>query len=249
MKTRVMGYKTIIIEDEKHAQENLIRLLKQYSEFEVVGIAESGSAAEALVEELKPDLAICDVMLRNGTSFDWLASRKRIEFALIFTTSYEEYAVRAFRLAAVDYLVKPIDPISMEEALNRFKSRKDNSADRLKQLLHNLALPKEKSKIALPSFTGYTFVEVNEIVRCESDNTYTTFFLKDKRKIIVSRTLKDCEDMLDGYRFYRIHNSHLINLDYLSEYIKGEGGQVKLLDGAVLDVSRRRKEGFLRKLK
>ncbi|REG78235.1 LytTR family two component transcriptional regulator [Algoriphagus antarcticus] len=244
-----MGYKTVIIEDEKHAQENLLRLLNQHPEFELAGIAESGIAAEELVELANPDLAICDVMLKNGTSFDWLSSRKKIEFALIFTTSYEEYAVRAFRLAAVDYLVKPIDPIAFEDALNRFKSKKYNGGEHIRNLLNNLTLLQEKPKIALPSFTGYTFVDVNEIIRCESDNTYTTFYLKDKRKIIVSRTLKDCEDMLDGYRFYRIHNSHLINLDYLNEYIKGEGGQVKLLDGAVLDVSRRRKEGFLKKLR
>lgn len=244
-----MGYKTVIIEDEKHAQENLIRLLNHHPEFEIVGIVESGSAAEELVNGIHPDLAICDVMLRDGTSFDWLASRASIDFALIFTTSFEEYAVRAFRLAAVDYLVKPVDPKVFEAALQRFKSRKELAGEHIKQLLNNLKMPKEKAKVALPSFTGYSFVDVNEIVRCESDNTYTTFFLKDKRKIIVSRTLKDCEDMLDGYNFYRIHNSHLINLDYLTEYIKGEGGQVKLLDGSVLDVSRRRKEGFLRKLK
>ncbi len=244
-----MGYKTVIIEDEQHAQESLVRLFKQHPDFELVGVAESGAAAEELVNETKPDLAICDVMLKDGTSLDWLVSRSGIDFSLIFTTSYEEYAVKAFRLAAVDYLVKPLDPKALDAALERFKSRAKPATEHIRQLLHNLALPKDKSKIALPSFTGYSFVDVNDIVRCESDNTYTTFFLKDKRKIIVSRTLKDCEDLLDGYRFYRIHNSHLINLDYLTEYIKGEGGQVKLLDGVVLDVSRRRKEGFLRNLK
>jgi two-component system LytT family response regulator len=240
-----MTYKTIIIEDEKHAQENLIRLLGFHPEFELVGIADSTVAAEELLKDTRPDLAICDVMLSDGTSFDWLASKSKIDFGLIFSTSYEEYAVRAFKLAAVDYLVKPVDPLAFGEALDRFKSRNGDGVEHINQLLNNLSRNPKKAKVALPSFTGYTFVDVNDIVRCESDNTYTTFFLKDKRKIIVSRTLKDCEDMLEGYRFYRIHNSHLINLDYLTEYIKGEGGQVKLTDGAVLDVSRRRKEGFL----
>ncbi|GAB3219609.1 response regulator transcription factor [Algoriphagus aestuariicola] len=240
-----MAYKTIVIEDEKHAQENLISLLKQYPEFELVGLADSVDSAEKLVEQTSPDLAICDVMLKDGTSFDWLGRRSKIDFALIFSTSFEEYAVRAFRMAAVDYLVKPIDPMAFAEALERFKSKKGTGVEHIQQLLSNLSRNSERPKVALPSFTGYTFVHVADIVRCESDNTYTTFFLKDKRQIIVSRTLKDCEDMLEGYRFYRIHNSHLINLDYLAEYIKGEGGQVKLIDGTVLDVSRRRKEGFL----
>ncbi|OOG73814.1 LytTR family DNA-binding domain-containing protein [Algoriphagus sp. A40] len=241
-----MGYKTVLIEDEKHAQENLIRLLNEYPEFELVGIAASAEEAELLIDSVKPDLALCDVMLQSGTSFEWLASRTRIDFELIFTTSYEEYAVRAFRMAAVDYLVKPIDPTEFGAALERFKSKKSTGLVHLQNLLENLNKPPEKAKVALPSFTGYIFVDVHDIVRCESDNTYTTFFLKDKRQVIVSRTLKDCEEMLEGYRFYRIHNSHFINLDYLSEYIKGEGGQVKLTDGSFLDVSRRRKEGFLR---
>lgn len=244
-----MAYRTIIIEDEKHAQENLIRLLGNYPEFQLMGLAETIVSAEKLVEQARPDLAICDVMLRDGTSFEWLASMPSLDFELIFSTSYEEYAVRAFRMAAVDYLVKPIDPIAFSEALERFKSRKGLGIDHVRQMLNNMSRSTERQKIALPSFTGYTFVDVNDIVRCESDNTYTTFFLKDKRQIIVSRTLKDCEDMLDGQRFYRIHNSHLINLDFLTEYIKGEGGQVKLRDGVVLDVSRRRKEGFLRALR
>lgn len=241
-----MRYKTILLEDEPHAQENLKMLLDKFPEFELLGIAESGKEADVIVEKFLPDLVICDVMLKKETSFDWLITKKEIPFELIFTTSYEEFAVRAFRLAAVDYLVKPIVELEFENALNRFKNKNQKSGDHFRQLLENLSLPKERSKVALPSFTGYSFVDVTDIIRCESDNTYTTFFLKDKRKIIVSKTLKDCEEMLEGYGFYRIHNSHLINLTFLSEYIKGEGGQVKLIDGAVLDVSRRRKEGFLR---
>lgn len=244
-----MNYKTILLEDEPHAQENMKKLLVQYPEFELVGIAASGKEADFLVEKHQPELAICDVMLKNETSFDWLVSLEEIPFEIIFTTSFEEFAVKAFRLAAVDYLVKPIDIQEFERALMKFKNKSQKGGEHFRQLIENLSLPKEKSKIALPSFTGYTFVNIMDIIRCESDNTYTTFFLKDKRKVIVSRTLKDCEEMLEGYGFYRIHNSHLINLEFLAEYIKGEGGQVKLTDGAVLDVSRRRKDGFLRAMK
>jgi two-component system LytT family response regulator len=107
----------------------------------------------------------------------------------------------------------------------------------------------EHTRIALPTLTGYLFVKVNDIVRCESNNTYTTFFITDKRKIIVSKTLKECEQMMSDYKFHRVHNSHLINLDYIVEYIKGEGGIVKMIDGSQIDVSRRRKEDFMRVLK
>ena len=126
----------------------------------------------------------------------------------------------------------------------------DSKIKHLQVLLENVNVTKARhTKIALPTFTGYLFVPINDIVRCESDNTYTTFYMANKSKIVVSRTLKECEQMLTEYRFHRVHNSHLVNLDFVTEYIKGEGGQVKMNDGTHVDVSRRRKEEFLSKLK
>jgi two-component system LytT family response regulator len=242
-------FKVLILEDEPHAQENLKRLIAQEGDLEVVGIASTVEDADSLSKSLIPDLVFCDVMLPPQTSFDWLNKLESIPFELIFTTSFEEFAVKAFRLSAIDYLIKPISNSDFEEAVERFREKKGNSREQVNQLLRNLNLPAEHAKIALPTMTGYLFVEIRNIIRCESDNTYTTFFTTDKKKILVSRTLKDVEQMLEEHRFFRVHNSHLINLDFVSEYFKGEGGQVKMADGSFVDVSRRRKEEFLNLLR
>ena len=244
-----MNTRAIIVEDNIHAQEDLISYLSLHKDIEVIGVASHLDEAEELCNNLKPDLVFCDVMVPPSTSFDWLLLRKEVPFDLIFTTSFEEFAVKAFRLAAVDYLIKPIDPDEFNSAIVKYKNKNRSEESRITQLLANLTGPKAKSKVALPTFTGYIFVDIADIIRCESDNTYTTFFLKDKQKILVSRTLKDVESMLAEYSFCRVHNSHLINLACVTEYYKGEGGQVKLNDGTVVDVARRRKEEFLSQLK
>lgn len=248
-----MSYHVLIIEDEVHQQERLSVLLKNaHPEFDVIGIASSINEGKELLHQNAPDLVFLDVMLPPYTSFDLLNQLSSISFDMIFTTSFEEYAVRAFRLAAVDYLLKPVDEKELTLALQKFiekKSLKESSVH-IKNLLANLRVPQpSQTKIALPTLTGFIFVAIKDIVRCASDNTYTTFYTLDRRKIIVSKTLKECEQMLNEYHFFRVHNSHLINLDYITEYIKGEGGIIKMTDGSHIDVSRRRKDEFLRQLK
>lgn len=246
-----MSYRVVIVEDEKHAQETLTALLHGQPEFELAGVASSIDEARTLVPALKPDLVFCDVMLPPHTSFEWLKTYNHLPFEIIFTTSFEEYAIKAFRLAAVDYLLKPLSIEEFLIALEKFKARKRSgeTTDHIRQLFANLNAPVAQARIALPTLTGFLFVPIKDIVRCESDNTYTTFFTLDKRTIIVSKTLKECERMLTDFNFYRVHNSHLINLDYITEYVKGEGGLVKMTDGSHVDVSRRRKEEFLKHLK
>jgi two-component system, LytTR family, response regulator len=246
-----MSYTVLIVEDEKHAQQTLSTLLQEQPEFTVVGIASTIDEANTLVTSLKPNLVICDVMLPPHTSFEWLQTFDQLPFEIIFTTSFGEHAVKAFRLAAIDYLLKPVSREEFIDALEKFKARKQKSAsaERIQHLFANLNAPPAQARIALPTLTGFLFVPIKDIVRCESDNTYTTFFTLDKRSIIVSKTLKECERMLTDFNFYRVHNSHLINLDYITEYIKGEGGLVKMIDGSHVDVSRRRKEEFLKQLK
>ena len=248
-----MIYNVVIIEDEMHQQEMLMHLLTEnFPELKVVGIASSIPESLQLLASSRPDLVFMDVLLPPDTSFDLLNSLEHIPFEIIFTTSFEEYAVKAFRLSAVDYLVKPIVKEELILAIEKFKQKKSGkeTSIHIQALLENIQSTKaEHTKIALPTLTGFIFVKVKDIIRCQSDNTYTTFFTTDKRKIIVSRTLKDCEQMLSDYRFYRVHNSHLINLEYIAEYTKGEGGIVKMTDGSQIDVSRRRKEEFLSVLK
>lgn len=241
----------MILEDEAHARETLVRLLAAHPEFTVVGHATTIEEGQKQLEALKPDLLFSDVMLPPHTSFDLLHTLPTIPFEIIFTTSFEEFAIKAFRLAAVDYLLKPVDPDDLAAALDKFRKKRTagDSLTHLQQLLTNLHQPPAQARVALPTLTGFLFVAVKDIVRCESDNTYTTFHMNDKRSIIVSKILKECEMMLADYRFFRIHNSHLVNLDYIAEYIKGEGGIVKMTDGTQVDVSRRRKDEFLRVLK
>lgn len=244
-----MSYQVILVEDEKHQQEAMMEMLATFPDFQVVGIASSVEEGKSLLASAKPDLALLDVMISSGTSFDLLQTLDDIPFEIIFTTSYDHFAVQAFRLSAVDYLLKPIDKNELGRALEKFRARKlaNDTAGHIRNLLTNLQLPSAdtRTKIALPTLTGFLYVAVKDIIRCESDNTYTTFHIVDKNKVLVSKTLKEVEVMLGDYRFFRIHNSHLINLDFVAEYQKGEGGLVLMADGSHIDVSRRRKDEFL----
>lgn len=248
-----MVHRVVIIEDELHQQERLSGLLKNsFPEFHIEGIAPSIEEGKAMLEKHAPDLVFMDVMLPPHTSFDLLSSLSTIPFEIIFTTSFQEYAVRAFRLSAIDYLLKPVAEDELAAALEKFKQKKStqDSTIQIKNLLANLQAPQaNQSKVALPTLTGFIFVAIKDIVRCESDNTYTTFYTADRRKIIASKTLKECEQMLADHHFFRVHNSHFINMDYIVEYTKGDGGIVKMADGSNIDVSRRRKDEFLRNLK
>lgn len=247
-----MKYEVLIVEDEEHQQLRLTELLQEHPEFRVAGIASSIDEARKTLQRFTPELVFMDVLLPPHTSFDLLSSLSSIPFSIIFTTSFEEYAVKAFRLSAVDYLLKPVSRDDLVAALGKFKEKKRaaDTSTHIRLLLDNLESRREiPTKVALPTLTGFIFVPVKEIVRCESDNTYTTFFLTDKRKIVVSKTLKDCEQLLSGYRFVRVHNSHVINIEYVSEYVRGEGGIAKMADGSQVDVSRRRKDEFLRQLR
>lgn len=241
-------FTAIIVEDEPHAQAQLKQLLEKHTDILIAGQAYNLADAGNLVEKVKPDLVFSDVDLPPGNAFDWLATYPKLPFSVIFTTSYDTYAIQAFRLAAVDYLLKPLLQGDLDKALERFRSQEQRNVgfNQVRQLLENLNQSQQKQKIALPTFSGYVFVPIDEIIRCESDNTYTTFYTLHQKPMIVSRTLKECEQLLASQRFFRIHNSHLINLAYVREYIKGEGGQVKMEDGSYVDVSRRRKDEFLR---
>ncbi|MCH6232475.1 LytR/AlgR family response regulator transcription factor [Cognataquiflexum rubidum] len=242
-------FNVLIVEDELSDQTTMVQLLAPYQNLKLCGLASNIEQAALISNKMEIDLVFSDVMLPPFTSFDWLSKLSEIPFEIIFTTSFEEFAVKAFKLAAIDYLLKPIDPTDLEKAINRFLSKKESKNEKVDLLLKNLSVQKEQVKIALPTLHGYIFIKISDIIRCESDNTYTTFFTIDKRKILVSKTLKDVEEMLEDYRFFRVHNSHLINTDYLLEYYKGEGGQVKLSDGSVVDVSRRKKDEFMRYIK
>lgn len=243
----------IIIDDELHCIKRLSNLLKEYCHsnvhlfdtFETVNDGLSGIAKH------KPDLVFLDVQLQDNTGFELLKQVNNISFDIIFTTAFEGYAVEAFRFSAVDYLLKPVaaeDLISAVEKVQEKKSKEELSK-KFEVLLHNLRNIQNLSKrISIPTANGLSFVEISDIVRCEAETNYTIIHLHDKQKFTVAKTLKEFENMLTDYNFYRVHNSHLINLKYIKSYNKGKGGSVVMSDQSEIEVSTRRKEDFLKKL-
>lgn len=243
----------IIVDDEPAQQEILSNILqKNFRNYELKAICSDVNSGIEKINLLKPELVFLDVVMPPKTGFDLLNYYKPIPFEVIFTTSYEQYAINAFKVSAVDYLLKPFGVDQLREALQKFEQRvnEKNSLLHIETLLHNInSNTSSNSRIALPTLTGYVFEEIQNIIRCEADNVYSTFHLADKRQITISKTLKDCEDLLQQYNFIRIHQSHLINMRFVKEYTKGDGGFVKMTDGSVIDVSRRKKEEFLAALK
>ena len=245
--------RALIIDDEEHCIEGLQNLLAQDHKniVEVAGSAKTVRDGIGAITLLRPDLVFLDVQIGDKTGFDLLRALPEIDFEIIFTTAYEKFALQAIRFSALDYLLKPVDPDDLDTALIKLSNEKarKNTADKIDLLLQNT----QKSdgllkKIIVPTMSGFEFIEIANIIRCESDNNYTTIYIKGDQKILVSKTLKDFEELLSGYSFFRIHNSHLINLSYIKTYNKGKGGSVILTDGTEVEVSSRRKEDFIARL-
>ncbi len=237
--------RAVIIDDEKRARTYLKGILQdQFKEVEIIGEADGVAAGKKLVESINPDLIFLDVQMQDGTGFDLLAKIDRSKFHVIFVSAYDRFAITAFKFSAVDYLLKPVETADLSLAIDKIKQSKstDEVQQKLDLLLNNI---NKIDKIALPSLNGIEFIKLENIIRCESDNNYTNFYLTSGEKIIVSKTLKEYEDMLDNKGFFRTHKSHIINLAYLKKYIKGEGGIAVMEDGSEVTVSRRRKEEFM----
>lgn len=247
-----MTYNCLIVDDEKPQQEILSgMLLSKFPNYNLQCICSSVDEGIKKIKLLKPQLVFLDVQMPPKTGFDLLKEIGPVNFEVIFTTSFEHFAIKAFKASAVDYLLKPFTEEELAIALKKFeeKTAVQNSLVHVQTLLQNInSNTSDKARIALPSLTGFVFAQVNDIVRVESDNNYTNFHFKDNTRLLVSKTMKDCEEILQEYSFYRVHTSHLINMRYIKEYIKGDGGQVKMIDGSVVDVSRRKKDEFMQQL-
>lgn len=244
--------KIIIIDDEDRARKSIADLLRLSDENATV-IAEAQDVRSGIdaIKKHKPDLVLLDINMPDGTGFDLLKSFEQIDFKIIFITAYEEYAIQAFEFSAIDYLLKPIDPAKLEEALAkaRLAVEQENINLKLNALFLNLSNAGAGSKkLILKTAESIYVVSTRDIVRCESDCGYTQFFMQDGKKILVSRNLKDYEDLLNGFGFYRIHQSHLINIQFIDHYSKVEGGAVVMKDRSSLPVSRRKKDSFLKLL-
>lgn len=242
--------RAIIIDDEQHCIDRLSGLLKEHCNRNVHLMDTFQSVTDGLtgIRELQPELVFLDVQIKNKTGFDLLKQLSKIDFEVIFTTAFEKYAVQAFKFSAIDYLLKPVDADDLKQAVSKLKEKisKEETAKKIDALLNNV---KSTSKrISIPTVSGLVFLQVNDIIRCESDVNYTTLFLKDKQKMMVAKTLKEFEELLTDYNFFRVHNSHLINLAHIKSYNKGKGGFVTMNDNAEVEVSTRRKDDFLKKL-
>lgn len=244
--------RAIIIEDEEDSRDALQSIIKNnFKDVELMAICTNVEEGKDVIEKLHPDLVFSDIELGVHSAFDMLQELKTIDFEIIFTTGYEKYAIQAIKFSALDYILKPYSKEDLTLAINLYhqKQNKKQSASQFDALFHNLKhLQKDSKKIALPSTNGLIIVPVKDIIRCEADVNYTHFYLVNKEKILVSKTLKDYEELLEEYDFIRIHNSHLINLHYVKNYTRGDGGFVTLTDGSQVDVSRKKKDEFLKRL-
>ena len=245
--------KAIIIDDEQHCIDRLQKLMQQHcsSEVQVMGSFSSFEQGLKAIRSLEPSLVFLDVELQDRKAFELLQQLGKINFGIIFTTAHQQYAVQAFKFSALDYLLKPIDPDDLIRAVLKVtdKYSKEEMSSKLDALFHNLkSIQGVTKKISVPTINGFSLIDVSDIIRCQSDVNYTTIFLKDKQKIIVARTLKEFEELLSNYNFYRVHNSHLVNLHYIKNYNKGKGGFISMTDNSTVEVSTRRKDEFLKRL-
>jgi len=241
----------IVVDDESKSRESLKILIEDFCEgVTVKALCQDVTEAMQAIAVHKPDVVFLDIQLQRETGFDLLNQLRDVEFEVIFTTAFSEYAIKAFKFSAIDYLLKPIDIQELKLALSKVEKRKGNvMSERLQQLLQNLRSGvSDNYKLALPTADGLVFVKVGEILYCQASSNYTEIMLTDGRKYIVSRTLKEYEDMLAEQNFYRIHHSYLINLNEIKKYVRGDGGYVIMNNDKSLDVSKRKKEGFLSRI-
>jgi len=243
--------KAIIVDDEPYCCEALDTLLNRYCpQVKVAAICYSGREALQEIKEQKPKLLFLDIEMPQMNGFELLQQIPNPDFDLVFTTSYDQYAIKAIRFSALDYLLKPIDRDELQAAVNKVSERIHKPLTKqLEILLQKIQTPSSNiNKIALPTMEGLQMVTVDSIISCQSDSNYTNILLKNKQRMVVSRTLKDIEEILEGYSFARVHHSYLVNLNEVNTYVKGEGGYLVMSDGSTVDVSRSKKEFLLKKL-
>jgi two-component system, LytTR family, response regulator len=239
----------VIIDDENKGRMALKQKIADYCpEVEIVGEASDGMQGRDTIERLKPNLVFLDIEMPKVNGFEMLNQLKDKKFYLIFTTAYDHYAIKAIKYAAFDYLLKPIDISELKSAIERINTTNlELVSDQIDLLQQNIKNPKAVlNKLAIPTLEGLCFYPISELVYLEASSNYTNLFFIGGKKVVASKTLKDFEELLPEDTFFRPHHSYIINLNFISKYIKGDGGQIELMNGAVVDVSRRKKEEFLK---
>lgn len=241
--------RAVLIDDEKNALEVLQMQLQQFCKnVEVAECCPGGEKGIAAIKKHQPELVFLDIEMPHKNGFDVLKETAAYNYDVIFTTAYDQFAIKAFKHSAVDYLLKPIDILELQEAVEKAAKKKGGAGleQKLKILLQQMdtGAAKANIRIALPVGDGMQFFDMNEISRCESESNYTHIFLANGKKHTVAKTLKDVEEILGGHPFFRIHQSHLVNMNHISKYIKGDSGYITMNDGTSIALSRSRKESF-----
>lgn len=247
----------ILIDDDANLRAGMRQMLFRYApDISIIGEADSVLSGVEAVHRLKPNVLFLDIQLTDGTGFDVLEKlaeiNGKITSQVVFITAHEQYAIKAFRFSALDFLLKPVDPDELQKVIQKIKevmSKSDNYAH-IDLLLENIRRKVDHFKrIALSTSEGIHLFEISDIIRCESEDNYTKFYIKNNKPILISKTLKEYEELLTEHGFERIHQSHLINLAYLKSYIKKEGGYVVMADNSNLPISQRKKERLQELLK
>jgi two-component system, LytTR family, response regulator len=239
----------IIIDDEAKGRLALREKLSAYCpQIKVLAEAANGAEALLLIQHHQPQLVFLDIEMPRMNGFEMLNELPEKNFHIIFTTAYDQYAIKAIKYAAFDYLLKPIDIEELRTAVSKLDNTKTNQTKKQVELLReNMQEPKKQlNKLAIPTLEGLLFYDIGDIVHLEANSNYTNIYLANKTKITASKTLKELEELLPENIFFRTHHSYLINLNYIKRYIKGDGGQIELQNGIYVDVSRRKKEEFLK---
>jgi two-component system, LytTR family, response regulator len=242
----------IIIDDEQKGRIALKQKLQDYCpEIQLAGEAANGEEGLLLIERNNPEIVFLDIEMPRMNGFEMLHQVKNKNFHLIFTTAYDQYAIKAIRYAAFDYLLKPVDIEELRAVIKRIvqQSSRVNIVRKLEVLEENFQPKNSLSKIAIPSLDGLLFFNISDIIHLEAQSNYTAIYFINHPKLIASRTLKEFEDILPPDIFFRTHHSHLINLNYIKRYIKGDGGQIEMQNGNFIDVSRRKKDEFLKAIR
>lgn len=240
----------ILVDDEKHCRDALARMLTlHFPAIRILAHCDSTDAAAKTIAALNPELVFLDIMLPDGTAFDLLQRFDPVPFRIIFTTAHDEYAIRAIRFSALDYLMKPLLLEELRTAVDRairMMPMRESYSSQIR-LLHDRigGIHGGQEKIALPTLDGFQFVELADIVSCEARSNYTECTLANAESLLVCRTLKEFEELLVQHGFFRIHHSHIINLHHLKRYVRGKGGYVIMSNNREFEVSTRRKEDFL----
>ncbi len=235
----------IIVDDEANNRENLRLALASYcEEVNIIGEADSAITALDVIKKQQPDLVFLDIAMPLGDGFQLLESLDKIDFDIIFVTAYNQYAIRAIKFCAIDYLLKPIDALELKQAVNRVLANQEKKQQQQKLELLLSSRLDSPQKIALPQSDHVEFVDLNQIIRCQGEKNYTWFYLQDGRKLLVSQTLKEYVELLEDAHFFRVHQSHLVNLQQVKKYSRRDGGYVVMTDKEQIPVARNRKDAL-----